>query len=341
MSGQYSKYPENLDDSSSLPIATDKVTPVKAEVVNRLRDAVLLIESELGIDPSSTFSTVRARLDALEQIANGGAVDILEEGVLIYNNAASIDFRGDVEVTIPQPLRVRVTVGSSTAQVQETIAVTSNGQTSFTLTSSPVQSNAVQMYVNGLKQQYGVTYFVSDTSVTYSGVALQTTDDVEFWYLIKTVALAGGGSGITPAKIKVYRNATFAGAAVTLPQLVTWTTESSHISSTNATFSGTDITVQSDGTYSISGQLTISPTVDAVSGITIEILQNGTVIHTVKDNGATWGIGIERSIGFFFNTELTAADTVSARWTHTGSAGSTTQLIAGETLTWLSVVRVN
>jgi hypothetical protein len=66
----YTKYPSQIDSQQELPVATDNVTPVKAEVVNRLRDAVLAIETELGIDPSREFGSVRARLDHIQ--ANSG-----------------------------------------------------------------------------------------------------------------------------------------------------------------------------------------------------------------------------------------------------------------------------
>ncbi len=62
----YTVYPNNIDSSDQLPIAVDNVTPVRGEVVNRHREAILAIESELGIQPSGTYTTVRARLDALE-----------------------------------------------------------------------------------------------------------------------------------------------------------------------------------------------------------------------------------------------------------------------------------
>jgi hypothetical protein len=62
----FSKYPDELDDSITLPPSTDLITPVKAEVVNRLRDAVLAIEMELAAQPSGAYGTVKARLDAMQ-----------------------------------------------------------------------------------------------------------------------------------------------------------------------------------------------------------------------------------------------------------------------------------
>lgn len=75
---QYTKYPQGIDTSTELPKATDLVTPVNGETVNRLREAILAIENELGIQPSGTNSTVRARLDYLDSrigTTDGGTGD--------------------------------------------------------------------------------------------------------------------------------------------------------------------------------------------------------------------------------------------------------------------------
>lgn len=59
-------YPNAIDGFAQLPLAVDTVTPIDAISVNRLRDAIVKIETELGIKPSGNFVDVRARLDALE-----------------------------------------------------------------------------------------------------------------------------------------------------------------------------------------------------------------------------------------------------------------------------------
>ena len=69
MSG--TKYPAAIDDNTSLVLSTDLVTPVKSQVPNDLRSAILAIETELGISPSEAYGTVRARLDALTLAVNG------------------------------------------------------------------------------------------------------------------------------------------------------------------------------------------------------------------------------------------------------------------------------
>jgi hypothetical protein len=61
-----SKYPAQIDNTVTLPTVVDNNTPVTGETVNRLRDAIIATEAELGIKPSGTFATVRARLDDMD-----------------------------------------------------------------------------------------------------------------------------------------------------------------------------------------------------------------------------------------------------------------------------------
>lgn len=59
-------YPDQIDNLISLPQVVDNLTPVRASVVNNLRDAILAIEKELGAQPSSVYGSVKARLDNVE-----------------------------------------------------------------------------------------------------------------------------------------------------------------------------------------------------------------------------------------------------------------------------------
>jgi hypothetical protein len=64
------KYPAQIDNSVSLPSAIDNFTPVTGDAVNRLRDAILAIETELGVKPSGVYTSVRNRLDTIENLFN-------------------------------------------------------------------------------------------------------------------------------------------------------------------------------------------------------------------------------------------------------------------------------
>lgn len=62
------KYPAQIDDTISVPLATSNTSPVNGFIFNRLREAVLSVETELGIKPSGTYTSVKGRLDYLENI---------------------------------------------------------------------------------------------------------------------------------------------------------------------------------------------------------------------------------------------------------------------------------
>lgn len=83
MSRPYSVYPNAYDGNDQLPLAIDNITPVNAEVVNRIIDSVKAVESELGLKPSGTYATVTDRLDALV-LGPGGS-----NAVIYYNNSLS------------------------------------------------------------------------------------------------------------------------------------------------------------------------------------------------------------------------------------------------------------
>jgi hypothetical protein len=64
--------------------------------------------------------------------------------------------------------------------VQETLPITTAGQTLFTLSDIPVSD--VSMYVDGVLQQSGVDYTVVGNVVTYSSIPVQTDDVIIFKY---------------------------------------------------------------------------------------------------------------------------------------------------------------
>ena len=191
------KYPSQIDGQTQLPLTIDLVTPVRAEVVNNIRGAVIAIEAELGADPSREFGTVRARIDALEARVTAlelretsGLRSVLDEGIVVSSDVSEMNFIGTAVTAIASgtPGRVDVFVSGGTSgsifQVQESIIVTSGGQTSFVLSQIPQDATAVEMFVNGLKQEYSSNYTVIGSTVTYTGPpSLITTDDVEFWYI--------------------------------------------------------------------------------------------------------------------------------------------------------------
>lgn len=59
-------YPAQIDNILSLPPAADGTTAVSASVVNRLREAILAVQTELGVKPSGSYTNVKGRLDVVE-----------------------------------------------------------------------------------------------------------------------------------------------------------------------------------------------------------------------------------------------------------------------------------
>lgn len=58
-------YPSLIDTNATLPPIVDG-QPVSASISEKLRTTIIAIEAELGVKPSGTAATVRARLDALD-----------------------------------------------------------------------------------------------------------------------------------------------------------------------------------------------------------------------------------------------------------------------------------
>jgi hypothetical protein len=58
-------YPDAIDGSAQLPVVIDKITSINADLINKIREAIINIEVELGIEPSGEFETVSDRLNTL------------------------------------------------------------------------------------------------------------------------------------------------------------------------------------------------------------------------------------------------------------------------------------
>ena len=69
------KYPAQIDDGISLP-EVNQSTGLRPEVFNRLREAIIRVEGELGVKPSAVFGTVRARLDYIQDIMSNSLVSL-------------------------------------------------------------------------------------------------------------------------------------------------------------------------------------------------------------------------------------------------------------------------
>jgi hypothetical protein len=214
------KYPLAIDSNTELPVSIDNVTQVKSEVPNLLRGAIIAIESQLGQVPAGIFSTVRARLDALDgmlqallansNIQGNFAMEVRHDGAQVIAAANILDIVGG-QVNVPGPgiAQIVITAGGGDPE-QEHITVLSNGQTSFTLSNEPIDSTTVMMFINGFKQIYGIDYTGSGQVITWlnTDYTLETTDKVEFWYLIEGGGGGGGGGTEDLATVLSFGNST-------------------------------------------------------------------------------------------------------------------------------------
>lgn len=159
----YSKYPTAIDDSTTLPISTDLVTEVKAEVVNRHRDAIIKIQNELGINPSAEFGTVKDRFDNFQsQISTLASQSA--QNILLFNCDTSLQIgnvvaqNGDFAVLANATDQYSPAIGMVVEKPSET--------TAFVITSGEVS-------IFGLTS--GLTYFLSETAGNLTSVPPATS----------------------------------------------------------------------------------------------------------------------------------------------------------------------
>jgi hypothetical protein len=77
---EYSVYPHDIDGYSTLPLLRNLVDEIRAEDANRLRDAIVKIEEELGVKPSGTYASVSHRLDMIGDAMAAISAHIINPG---------------------------------------------------------------------------------------------------------------------------------------------------------------------------------------------------------------------------------------------------------------------
>jgi len=132
------QYPNGVDNTSSLPYVTNGVSPMVGEDVNRLRDAVVAVETELGANPSGTFTSVGARLGAAEtaisDYANSTFLVLSTDGFISQERvlAPSVNFAvvdGGAGANYGIDLAANVGIGTLTPASDYSLTLDGNGTT--------------------------------------------------------------------------------------------------------------------------------------------------------------------------------------------------------------------
>ena len=267
------KYPNQIDTNTEIPLSTDLVTQVKSLVPNTLRGAIIAVEAELGLQPSGTYATVRARLDDLDtklhnlETGSGGGngsgtLEIRSDGSTVVSEASVLDF---INATIiqsgPGVAQITLIGGSGSGEPKQESLPVSTSQISFTLSDTPSDITTVMMFINGEKQTYGVDYTVSGTTVTWlNSFSLISSDIAEFWYLIDGEG-GGGGSENFGNLAQVLQNGSVTGGSD-----ITFSSGDHLILSTTSHIQSQGSLIEFDDPVSVAGNATISGYIDGISG---------------------------------------------------------------------------
>lgn len=99
-------YPTGLDALTNPVAANATTTPSHAAQHSDANDAIEAIEAELGLSPSSTFATVRARLDVVPEVVNARTYGWLGDGSddsTALQNAATAAIAKNGTLFVPAP----------------------------------------------------------------------------------------------------------------------------------------------------------------------------------------------------------------------------------------------
>jgi hypothetical protein len=89
------KFPNNIDGYSELPLLTNLISEIDASDLNNLITTIIKIQQVFGTDPQGVYGTVKARFEAVEEILNNysyfflpeqiGAPDVVSDSGILYS----------------------------------------------------------------------------------------------------------------------------------------------------------------------------------------------------------------------------------------------------------------
>ena len=227
----FSLYPNQLDGYSTLPLVRDLIDEIRADDVNRLRDAICKIEYELGIEPSGVFATVRARLDSVGAAStlinahlidptdahDASAISVLDAGdSFLSDDVESV--LGELAATLPAEIDV---IGENTTTIPNSGIPTfvsflgdrhvfnTGAGANILKKTQPVNVTGVHIFDVGAGNGIGactLSYIVASTSLTW-----QAPNDVAAGAAVDISALTTGDivtleSSTTTKRIRIARS---------------------------------------------------------------------------------------------------------------------------------------
>lgn len=166
-----SNYPAQIDTNATLPAVVDNLSAVTGATSNRLRAAILAVETELGVKPSGIYSTVRARLDALEFLLTLNVVALAGDLGGTTDHPLVIGIQGN-PISTQDPQIHQVLTWNGIAWIPEDVD---------TLTARPV--NSQQPLVNQVLTWDGVQWIPETVSATLNVLPTSITLPVDIVFL--------------------------------------------------------------------------------------------------------------------------------------------------------------
>lgn len=90
--------------------------------------------------------------------------------------------RPQAQVTSVRSVVALPSSGATTEPTQQILTVEVDGQTVFTLPSTPKKPHLSELHLNGVKATYGTGYVINTSILTWFGVTLTNTDTLEINY---------------------------------------------------------------------------------------------------------------------------------------------------------------
>lgn len=165
-------YPTGIDGFPQLPLVSDGTSPIRAADVNNIRDAVIAVEKELGINPSGTYGTVKSRLDALDSI-----IDFLTDGYGTGIGDLAVDYiAGLLEAPANKSYKLTLNIPfAGFVDTLSTVAISGTATATISINGTPLGGSA-----NAVSSTEDVEAHTSDnTFVAGDDITLAISSNVE------------------------------------------------------------------------------------------------------------------------------------------------------------------